>query len=387
MTVSPTRSYFSEHDRAEVWRRWKEGESLAAIGRALNRRAPSIYYILSKSGGVKQPPKKRSRMHLTMSEREEISRGIVQHKSIRSIAKNLGRAPSSISREIRRNGGISHYRAHASDKKAWERAKRPKPCKLYLKPKLRKIVALKLKEFWSPEQIAGWLKLNNSENQDLRISHETIYKSLYIQTRGVLKKELLKHLRSKPRLRGARTKTTERRGFIQELVSIKDRPKSVEDRAIPGHWEGDLIEGSGKSYIATLVERQTRYVCLVKIDSKSTDGVINQLVKHAKSLPSKLYKSLTWDRGTELRGHQNFTRRTKIDVYFCDPQSPWQRGTNENTNRLLRQYFPKRTGLAKYSQKELNQVANKLNNRPRKTLGYHTPAEKFKELRRVALTD
>ena len=382
--ASESRLYFSEHEKSEMWLRWKAGESLTTIAKALNSKAPSIYNVLSKNGGVAQIKRRRAPQHLSLTEREEISRGLAQQKSLRAIASSIGRAPSTISREIARNGGVNHYRACPADKKAWKRAKRPQPCKLSLEPTLRELVAEKLNYFWSPEQIAAWLKLQYPNNENLHVSHETIYKSLYIQARGVLKKELLKKLRSKPRLRGAQVKAKNRRGFIPDLVSISERPPSVENRAVPGHWEGDLIEGSGKSYIATLVERQTRYVCLVKVDSKSTRNVISQLINHAKSLPTHLYKSLTWDRGTELKGHKTFTQATDIDVYFCDPQSPWQRGTNENTNRLLRQYFPKGTDLTRYSQDELNQVAKQLNERPRKTLGFHTPEDKFKES--VALT-
>lgn len=376
---------FTDKEKDEVWRRWKSGESLSAIGNILGRKAPSIYHVLSKYGGVKRFKRKRSKNHLSLNEREEISRGIAQNKSFRVIAKELKRAPSSISREVSRNGGIHKYRACTADDKAWKRAKRPKLCKLKLNQELALLIADKLKNLWSPEQIAGWLKLQYPNDKSWHVSHETIYKSLYIQTRGVLKKELLKCLRSKPRIRGARTKEKNQRGHIQELVSISERPASIEDRAIPGHWEGDLIEGSQKSYIATLVERQTRYVCLVKVKNKSTHNVIPQLIKHAQKLPSSLYKSLTWDRGTELKGHKTFSEQTNIDVYFCDPQSPWQRGSNENTNRLLRQYFPKGTNLSIYSQEELDDVAQALNSRPRKTLGFCTPLDKFKEC--VALTD
>jgi len=217
------------------------------------------------------------------------------------------------------------------------------------------------------------------------VSHETIYKSLYIQTRGVLKKELLKQLRTKPRLRGSRNSAVSQRGLIPGLVSISERPASIEDRALPGHWEGDLIEGSRNSFVASLVERHTRFVCLVKVQNKTTEEVVKQLVTHAKTIPVHLYQSLTWDRGAELKRHREFTLATDIDVYFCDPKSPWQRGTNENTNRLLRQYLPKGTDLSVHSQKELNQIARKLNERPRKTLNYETPAERFAQC--VALTN
>lgn len=374
----------TQKEKDEIWLRWKAGENLKAIGEALGRTPPAVHFVLSQNGGVKQLTPKRSSKHLSLKEREEISRGLAQSLSIREISRKLNRSPSTISREISRNGGQANYRACTADEDAWERAKRPQPCKLSLQPELTELVATKLMLFWSPEQIAGWLKSEYPDEENWQVSHETIYKSLYIQTRGVLKKELLKHLRTQPSIRGARVKTQHKRAAIPDLVPISERPPCVEDRAIPGHWEGDLIEGSEKSYIATLVERTTRYVNLLKVESKSTHSVVPKLISHAQGLPGELYKSLTWDRGTELKGHKTFTEATDIDVFFCDPQSPWQRGTNENTNRLLRQYFPKKTNLSDYSQEELDAVAKQLNERPRKTLGFKTPIEKFREC--VALT-
>ena len=321
-----------------------------------------------------------------MAEREEISRAVAEGQSVRSIAARLDRAPSTVSREIKRNGGRANYRAAEADDAAWNRALRPKACKLREDRALARTVADKLRLLWSPEQIAGWLK-HTYPRESHRVSHETIYRSLFIQARGALKKELLQHLR---RTRGMRRshhytqKTTDTPGRIIDAVSISERPAAVEDRAVPGHWEGDLLFGDRSSQIATLVERQTRYVMLVKVASNDTATVVNALIKNARKLPQEIYKSLTWDRGHEMAGHKRFTLATDIQVYFCDPRSPWQRGSNENTNGLLRQYLPKGIDISSYSQAKLNAVARQLNERPRKTLGYQTPAEMFSHT--VALT-
>lgn len=373
------RIYYSTEQRAEIWNRWKRGESAHEIGRLFDRGHSSIFKILMKTGGLRPPVRKRSRLALNLAEREEISRGLVAGLSIRSIATMLKRAVSTISREIKRNGGVRLYRAVKADKRAWAETLRPKPCKLVLEARLRKAVIVKLKRHWSPQQIAGWLKRTYPEQEDMHISHETLYKSLYIQARGALKKELLLYLRSQRRVRRSRygKQKTDTRGQIKGAISISERPAEVKDRAVPGHWEGDLIAGSNWSFIATLVERHSRYVMLVKVQNKETLTVVEALIKHSKKLPTELYKSLTWDRGKELADHKRFTLKTNIDVYFCDPQSPWQRGSNENTNRLLRQYFPKGTDLSVHSQAKLNAVARQLNERPRKTLEYETPAERF----------
>jgi IS30 family transposase len=314
-----------------------------------------------------------------LAEREEISRGVVVGHSVRSIAATLDRSPSTVSREISRNGGRGCYRATQADQAAWDRAHRPKRCKLAHNRVLARLVASKLQREWSPQQIAGWLKCRYPDDENHRVSHETIYRSLFIQARGALKKELLAHLRRTRVMRRSRhhTQKTDDHGRITQTVSISERPASVEDRAVPGHWEGDLLAGSSNSYIATLVERHTRYVMLAKVANKDTQSVVNALIKQAKKLPTELYKSLTWDRGKELADHRRFTLATDIDVYFCDPHSPWQRGSNENTNGLLRQYFPKGTDLSAHSQAKLNAVARRLNERPRKTLDYETPAERF----------
>ena len=384
--VQRYRRGFTTAERTELWDRWQRGESLKAIGRAFGKPSSSIYYQLSPHGGIRPPPRRRSRLALTLSEREEISRGIVAEQSIRSMAVSLGRSPSTVSREVRRNGGYNRYRATLADEQAWDRTRRPKLCKLAGSPWLRRVVSKQLRLNWSPEQIAGWLKRTHPGEEAYHVSHETIYRSLFVQARGVLKKELVQHLRSKRTIRRSKhaTQKGNDHGQIKNMISIRERPASVEDRAVPGHWEGDLISGSKNSYIATLVERHTRYVMLVKVDNKETLTVVSALTKHAKKLPTELYKSLTWDRGKELAAHRQFTLATDIDVYFCDPQSPWQRGSNENTNGLLRQYFPKGTDLSVHSQAHLNKVARQLNERPRKTLEFATPAEKFNKC--VALT-
>src|SRR5271165_4093192 len=370
---------FTTAEKTELWDRWQRGESLKAIGRAFGKPSSSIYFQLAPHGGIRPAPRRRSRLALTLSEREEISRGIAAHQSARSMARLLGHAASTVSREISRNGGYDRYRAALADERAWVRARRPKRCKLANSPPLRRAVTKKLRSNWAPEQIAGWLKRTHPDDESYRVSHETIYRSLFVQARGVLKKELLGYLRSKRAIR--RSQRVDPNGLepgrIKDLVSIRARPAAVEDRAVPGHWEGDLLTGSNNSYIATLVERHTRYVMLAKVANKDTQTAITALIKQAKKLPNELYKSLTWDRGKELTDHRQFTLATNIDVYFCDPQSPWQRGSNENTNGLLRQYFPKGTDLSVHSQAYLNKVARRLNERPRETLQFETPAERF----------
>ena len=375
------RIYYTETDKALMWDRWQKGESLNSIARHFDRHHSAIQGILARTGGIRPAKRRRSRLALTLSEREEISRGVVSGQSLRSIAVSLHRAPSTVSREINRNGGQRRYRANQADQAAWDRAHRPKTCKLVENRALARTVASKLRVEWSPEQIAGWLKRTYADDENDRVSHETIYRSLFIQARGALKKELLQHLRKTRAMRRSRhhTQKTDDHGRITETVSISERPAAVEDRAVPGHWEGDLIFGTHNSQIATLVERHTRYVMLAKVNGKDTETVISALIKQAHKLPKELYKSLTWDRGKEMAGHKRFTLATDIKVYFCDPQSPWQRGSNENTNGLLRQYFPKGTNLSTHSQAKLNAVARRLNERPRKTLNFETPAERFNQ--------
>jgi IS30 family transposase len=376
------RIYYTQSQKALMWERWKKGESLQQIAQLFDRDHSSVHRILAETGGIRPPERHRSQLALTLAEREEISRAVVAGQSIRSMATLLGRVPSTISREINRNGGADCYRAAQADKAAWDRALRPKTCKLVEKRKLANIVAGKLQLQWSPQQIAGWLKQAHADDENYQVSHETIYRSLFIQARGALKKELLQHLRRTRAMRRSRhhTQKTESHGRIVGAVSISERPAAVEDRAVPGHWEGDLLFGCINTQIATLVERHTRYVMLVKVAGKDTETVVNALIKNARKLPQELYKSLTWDRGHEMADHKRFTLATDISVYFCDPHSPWQRGSNENTNGLLRQYFPKGIDISNYTQAQLNAVARKLNERPRKTLNYETPAERFSQL-------
>ena len=380
------RIYYSDAQKALMWERWKQGWTLHQIAQLFSRAHTSVQGILARTGGIRPPLRTRASTALTLAEREEISRAMAEGHSIRSIASKLGRAASTVSRELSRNGGRASYRASDADSAAWTRALRPKCCKLAKNRALAQIVTEKLRAMWSPEQTAGWLEHAYPYDESLRVSHETIYRTLFIQARGALKKELLQHLRRTRGMRRSRhhTQKTDIHGQITGAVSISERPASVEDRAVPGHWEGDLLSGSSNSQIATLVERQTRYLMLVKLAAKDTETVVDALIKNTRKLPQELYKSLTWDRGKEMADHKRFTLATDIQVYFCDPRSPWQRGSNENTNGLLRQYLPKGIDISGYSQAKLNAVARQLNERPRKTLGYQTPAEMFSQT--VALT-
>lgn len=375
------RIYYTESQKALMWEHWRKGDSLQQIAQLFDRNHSSIQRILAQTGGIRPPIRKRSRLALTMAEREEISRSLVAGHSIRLIALQLGRAPSTVSREISRNGGLHHYRASHADQAAWDRACRPKVCKLVQAPQLAHLVAQRLQMQWSPEQIAGWLQRTYPNEPSYQVSYETIYRSLFIQARGALKKELLEHLRRTRAMRRSRhhTQKTDNHGQILDTVSISKRPAEVADRAVPGHWEGDLLCGSKNSQIATLVERHSRYLMLVKVAGKDTATVIDALIENAQKLPQELYRSLTWDRGKEMAAHKRFTMATNIQVYFCDPKSPWQRGSNENTNGLLRQYFPKGMNLSEYSQDKLDEVARLLNERPRKTLDFATPAECFNQ--------
>ena len=371
----------SANEKSDIWRRWKAGESLHEIGRAFDKPHSSIRCLLLPRGGIPPAARRRSPRVLTLAEREDIWRGIASGSSIRKIASGLDRAASTVSREVTRHGGRPAYRAHEADNQAWDSALRPKRCLLAVNRKLRDRVASKLILDWSPEQISGWLKTEYADDGSMQVSHETIYRSLFIQARGVLKKELLDHLRSKRRMRRSRhaSPSGQSRGQIIDALSIRARPGEVEERAIPGHWEGDLLSGAKNSYIATLVERHSRFAMLIKVPSKETEAVVAALSRHVRKLPATLRRSLTWDRGLEMAKHKDFTVATDVKVYFCDPQSPWQRGSNENTNGLLRQYFPKGTDLSPYSQAQLDQVSRRLNQRPRKTLGFQTPASRLQE--------
>lgn len=335
----------------------------------------SLYETLKKCGGVAPRQARRSSRHLSLREREEISRGLMAGASVRELARQLGRSPSSVSREIARNGGRQAYRATAAEQRAVLQAQRPKACLLASNERLCRVVAQSLQHDWSPQQIAGWLKQVHHNEHAMQISHETIYRSLFIQARGLLKKELIAHLRSGRAIRRGKTSTLKGRPRgIVDAISIRERPADAQDRAVPGHWEGDLIAGSRNTHIATLVERHSRYVALVQVANRETATVVSALTQHVKQLPAGLMTSLTWDQGKEMADHKRFTIDTDVQVYFCDPRSPWQRGSNENTNGLLRQYFPKGTDLSGFTQEQLNAVAHRLNTRPRKTLGYQTPA-------------
>jgi IS30 family transposase len=376
--IKEGRPGLSDEQKADMWRRWKAGYSIREISQVLKRTSSPVYVLLANRGGIAPAGRVRA-VVLKMTEREEISRGLGAGESLRSIAKRLARAPSTVSREVARHGGRARYRANHADYEASRWALRPKPCRLALNGRLRKVVASKLALEWSPEQISGWLKIRYPDDESMQISHETIYKSLFIQARGALKKELIKQLRTGRRFRYARKSASEdRRGKIADTISIRERPAEVEDRAIPGHWEGDLLCGTKSSQIITLVERHSRYTSLIKVADHKTENVVAALTRHVRTLPKSLRRSLTWDHGKEMSQHASFSVATDVKVYFCDPSSPWQRGTNENTNGLLRQYFPKGKDLSAITQSQLNKVALRLNQRPRKTLGFQTPADKFR---------
>lgn len=371
----------SAEDVKQLWTHWRRGDSIVDIARGLSRDPATVRWVLKTRGGISPLERRRSERTLSLGERETLSRGLVQGLSLRRIARELGRSASTISREVQRHGGPEHYRAEHADDRAWKNALRPKVCVLAKRRRLRWAVAGKLKRNWSPEQIARWLKLAYPDDEAMQVSHETIYRSLYVQARGVLKKELMAHLRFGRLMRQSKTERSQGgRGRMTDAISISERPATVEDRAVPGHWEGDLLAGSHNSYIATLVERQTRYVVLVRVRSKHTEEVVSALQREVIKLPKQLRQSLTWDRGKELTNHKEFHLATDMPVFFCDPRSPWQRGSNENTNGLLRQYFPKGTDLSSLTQRQLDRVARELNERPRKTLGFWTPAHKLEHI-------
>ena len=370
------RRHPSSVERAEMWQRWMAGESISQIASGMGRAMASIHTWISKAGGFPPRTPKRSARALSMHEREEISRGLCAGESLRSIARRLGRSPGTISREVARNGGPEKYRAAHADAEAFVRAKRPQRYLLERRPALARKVARKLSLRWAPQQISGWLRRHFPDDPRMNVSHETIYRTLFVQARGALKKELVTYLRHQASFRRPmHTADTSQRYRIADAISISERPAEAADRAVPGHWEGDLVFGGLHSFVATLVERRSRYLMLIKVDGKDTESVVKAMTKRIGSLPRGLMKTLTWDRGSEMTGHQKFTIATDVQVFFCDPQSPWQRGSNENTNGLLRQYFPKGMDLTGVSQAQFDRVAAELNGRPRKTLGYATPAE------------
>ncbi len=378
---------FTDEERDCVFDLWKQGAGFSDIGRVIDAKPGSIFTILREHGGIQPEKRKRAASHLTIEEREEIRAGLSAKRSIREIARRLDRAPSTISREINRNRGRRWYKAVEADRRAWRTARRPKLCALAKNPKLRALVIDRLRLNWSPEQISGWLKVKMPQRHSMQISYETIYKSLYVRSRKTLESSLMKHLRRGHRMRqGKRHSRSGDRGTINIVngVSIHKRAKDVDSRKSIGHWEGDLVTGSSNTHIATLVDRKSKFTLILKLAGKDSASVNEALVRAFSELPPSMKKSLTWDRGMELARHVEFTQSTKIPVYFCDPHSPWQRGTNENTNSLIRQYYPKRTCLAQHSQRELTDVADELNDRPRKTLRFSTPKEIIQ--RSVALT-
>lgn len=362
------------HD--EIWARRQRGETYATIGAGVGLTEGAVHHRLRKHGGVMPRPRRRAARTLSTEEREEISRGLAAALSCAAIGRRLHRATSTITREVTRHGGRAAYRAGVADQRAWRRAARPKVCRLVASRALQRLVARGLALEWSPQQIAGWLRRRFPDNSEMQISHETIYVSLYVQSRGALKQALTQHLRRRHAMRRPK-RAVVRAARIRDLVSIAERPPEVADRAVPGHWEGDLIRGAHYSHIATLVERHSRYVLLIRILKPDATTVTRALARRVKTLPASLRGSLTWDRGTEMAAHRAFTIATNVQVYFCDPGRPWQRGSNENTNGLLRQYFPAGTDLSQVTQAQLDRIALRLNTRPRKTLGYETPAERL----------
>lgn len=378
---------FTAKEKAFVFDLWKRGTGFSDIAKILNSKPGTIFTMLRDTGGIKPTERRRAVAHLTLSEREEIRAGLSAKISIRDIARALNRSPSTISREVQRNRGRRYYKAVDANNRANRMAKRPKACLLERNSRLRELVLEKLELKWSPEQISGWLKRTMPRQKAMQISAETIYKTLYFRSRSALHHLLVKHLRRSHSLRHGKRHTRKgERGTINIVngISIHERSRHIDNRRTFGHWEGDLVSGTNNSHIATLVDRKSRYTIILKLSGKDAGSVNQAITEKFKTLPRKLRQSLTWDRGMELAKHLEFTANTGVKVYFCDPQSPWQRGTNENTNGLIRQYFPKKTCLAQYSQQELDKVAAQLNSRPRKTLKFKTPKEVIEKS--VALT-
>jgi IS30 family transposase len=377
------RSALTTQEKAEIWRRYRQGDSLRSTSRALGRSMQALRRLVASTGGRAPVVPRRSKLRLSLAEREEISRGVVAGDSCRLIAGHLRRAASTVSREISGNGGRQRYRAHRAEQAAWRRGRRPKQAKLLRSPQLRQVVEAKLASRWSPQQIAGWLRRTYPDDRELQVSHETIYMSLFVQPRGALRKELTRYLRTRRmvrRSRAARAANGQGQGQLRDIVHISARPAEAADRSVPGHWEGDLLLGRGNSAIATLVERSSRLALLVRLaNGRSSEPVLTALADRIATLPDQLLRSLTWDQGKEMAQHTQFTVATGLQIYICDPRSPWQRGTNENTNGLLRQYFPKGTDLTVVSQAELDAVAAELNGRPRQTLDWRSPSEMFAE--------
>jgi IS30 family transposase len=367
----------------ELWVRLQSGKAAKPAARELGLGTSTVRAYLLRCGGVRPEPRRRAPCRLSMVEREEISRGLAAGHSLRRIGAGLGRAPSTISREVAANGGSRRYRAARADRQAWSRAGRPKPCKLATRPVLRDMVEEKLQRRWSPQQIAGWLKLAFPTSPEMQVSHETIYRTLFVQSRGALRRELTRYLRTGRVIRRPKgVRLPDGRGGRPGTLHISERPPEAEDRAVPGHWEGDLVFGKNMSPVATLVERSTRYLMLVALPqgNHQAGAVAGALAAAITTLPSQLAKSLTWDLGHEMAQHQRFTVQTGVQVYFCDPKSPWQRGSNENTNGLLRQYLPRRLDFRTLTQADLDAIAQELNERPRQTLKFKTPSQALAEV-------
>lgn len=381
-TKSRSWRWLSPAEREQVALLLKDGAEVETVARSLGCSRRTVRRIREEWTLRRRPC--ASGLRLSFAERERISRGLAAGESLRQIAGELGRSPSTVSREVASAGGRRSYRALSAERHSGVRRRRPKQTKLSGSPRLRTEVEAGLRDFWSPEQISARLKREHPGEPEMQVSHETIYKALYIQSRGELRRQLTANLRFKRTGRKPRGAGLGRRGQIKDMVPIAERPPEVEDRAVPGHWEGDLLVGAyNRSFVATLVERKTRYVMLARLGSDgTTENVIEALKERIRGLPAHLVSSLTWDQGKELAAHSRFSAETGVDVYFCDPHSPWQRGSNENTNGLLRQYLPKGTDLSSKTQAELDEIAASLNGRPRKTLSWMTPAEKMEELLR-----
>ena len=369
-------------DEDEVWARLRAGHAAKPTARGLGLSTGGVRAYLLRCGGIRPDPRRRSPGRLSFAEREEISRGLAAGRSLRSIAAGLGRAPSTISREVNARGGRSGYRAAPADQAAWSRARRPQVCRLATRPRLSAKVGEKLRRRWSPQQIAGWLKSTYPNEAEMQVSHETIYRTLFIQSRGALRKELTAQLRTGRVIRRpAGTRLPDGRGGRPGILNISERPAEADDRAVPGHWEGDLVFGKPMSPVATLVERSTRFVMLVALpDGHKADLVADALAAKITTLPAALTRTLTWDQGHEMAAHAKFTQATGIEVYFCDPKSPWQRGSNENTNGLLRQYLPRSLDFRTLTQADFDVIADELNGRPRQTLGFKTPSQALAEV-------
>jgi IS30 family transposase len=373
---------FTEAEKELIWDRHQAGVPVKRIAREMGRLNCSLRKLISTSGGIRPRPRIRCALHLSFDEREEISRGLAVGLSFRAIALEMGRAPSTISREVNANGGRGSYRALRADDASYRRARRPKVAKLAQNRRLRAKVEAKLAAKWSPEEISGWLARTYPNDPELYVSHETIYQSLFVQGRGALRHELHVSLRSGRAMRRNKKWVNSGHGMgkIRDMVMITERPAEAEDRAVPGHWEGDLIMGKGFTSVGTLVERKTRYLMLIRLPKgHGAEAFRDALTKRVVTLPAQLRRSITYDQGPEMSQHVRFSVDTGVEVYFCDPKSPWQRGTNENTNGLLRQYLPKKSDLSIHSQRQLDAIAKSLNTRPRKALGFMTPCEAFAE--------